>query len=159
MTNFDLINAVSSALVARKMEQIEFASFLKALESNGKAITAESVASHLDALNESTKALWRALWNAHNDGLCHRPNPGKAPIVTFDAHRKCDNRCQHATGWQCDCSCGGANHGIFFAGQFANATNPAELVRILQGTALAEMEAINADPQRRMLIGASKGGF
>ena len=35
-------------------------------------------------------------------------------IGTFKAGVKCDARCQGAIGHDCECSCGGANHGIGF---------------------------------------------
>lgn len=35
---------------------------------------------------------------------------------TFNPEHKCDDRCTHAKGHTCDCSCGGANHGIAWAG-------------------------------------------
>lgn len=30
----------------------------------------------------------------------------------FVADKKCDGRCMGATGHNCECSCGGANHGV-----------------------------------------------
>lgn len=35
----------------------------------------------------------------------------KRVIGRFRADKKCDGRCEAATGQQCECSCGGKNHG------------------------------------------------
>ena len=36
-----------------------------------------------------------------------------APVVgSYDEHVNCGAKCRNAVGPSCDCSCGGANHGI-----------------------------------------------
>lgn len=35
----------------------------------------------------------------------------KAVVGRYVAEKGCDGRCMAATGWLCDCSCGGRNHG------------------------------------------------
>lgn len=112
MSGSEHANEILLALNKRKFEQITFAGFLKCLAGNKLEITEERIQPYIDAVNEATKNLWRALWNAHNDGFAYRPNPGKAPIVKYNKKMRCDGRCQNATGFQCECSCGGANHGI-----------------------------------------------
>ncbi len=32
-------------------------------------------------------------------------------LRAMSSHQRCDTRCQDATGWECECICGGANHG------------------------------------------------
>ncbi len=34
---------------------------------------------------------------------------------TFNPGKKCDSRCMGARGHNCECQCGGANHGIDYA--------------------------------------------
>jgi hypothetical protein len=50
-----------------------------------------------------------------------RFTPTGKPIM-FNANgsnHNCDDRCTHARGDKCECSCGGKNHGIYrIAGQF-----------------------------------------
>ncbi len=57
---------------------------------------------------------WRgagdARWNLANSYLECREIIG-----TFKAGVKCDARCQGAIGHDCECSCGGVNHGIGFS--------------------------------------------
>lgn len=48
-----------------------------------------------------------ARWNLANSYMVQREIIG-----TFKAGVKCDARCQGAIGHDCECSCGGANHGI-----------------------------------------------
>ncbi len=40
---------------------------------------------------------------------------GREIIGHFKAEIKCDARCQGAHGHSCECSCGGANHGVGIA--------------------------------------------
>lgn len=42
---------------------------------------------------------------------CHRPTRGQAIRGRFSAAHRCDARCIYAKGPDCECSCGGANHG------------------------------------------------
>ncbi len=42
---------------------------------------------------------------------CGKPAKGAEIIGTRNGHR-CDARCMFATGPNCECSCGGANHAI-----------------------------------------------
>lgn len=54
---------------------------------------------------------------AHHEGLiypcpCGGGNVKLLPVQgKFVAEKKCDGRCMGATGPNCDCSCGGKNHG------------------------------------------------
>ncbi len=48
-----------------------------------------------------------ARWNLANSYMDRREIIG-----TFKAGIRCDARCQGAVGHTCECSCGGANHGI-----------------------------------------------
>jgi hypothetical protein len=41
----------------------------------------------------------------------HKFFPCKVVKGTFSEAHKCDSRCLNAKGWDCTCSCGGANHG------------------------------------------------
>lgn len=43
---------------------------------------------------------------------CAGPLAGKAINGVFKADHPCDARCTGATGHNCECSCGGANHGM-----------------------------------------------
>ena len=42
---------------------------------------------------------------------CQRPTGGEAIRGTFSPHKRCDARCMYAKGPNCECNCGGANHG------------------------------------------------
>lgn len=42
---------------------------------------------------------------------CHRPTFGQAIRGRYNAATRCDARCIYAKGPDCECSCGGANHG------------------------------------------------
>lgn len=44
--------------------------------------------------------------------LCSRPMAGKRITGIVNTSVPCDRRCTGATGHNCECSCGGANHGI-----------------------------------------------
>lgn len=54
----------------------------------------------------------------HFTGTCCAKCGGRhtiARVIQFKSHpsrHACDARCQSAKGHQCECSCGGANHGI-----------------------------------------------
>lgn len=54
----------------------------------------------------------------------HRVFPVKVVKGTFSKDHRCDSRCLNAKGWECTCSCGGANHG---RGHVAIITNASEL--------------------------------
>jgi hypothetical protein len=41
----------------------------------------------------------------------HRVFPCKPVKGTYSESHQCDSRCLNAKGWECTCSCGGANHG------------------------------------------------
>lgn len=41
----------------------------------------------------------------------HKVFPVKRIKGTYSPDHKCDTRCLNARGWECTCSCGGANHG------------------------------------------------
>lgn len=58
---------------------------------------------------------WPTVYGGDPLGLC--PSCGKAMQygvlrATVREEVKCDARCTHARGHTCDCSCGGANHGM-----------------------------------------------
>lgn len=38
--------------------------------------------------------------------------PRKPAASSYAMHRLCDDRCTYATGNDCECSCGGKNHGV-----------------------------------------------
>lgn len=42
---------------------------------------------------------------------CKRPTFGQAINGRFNAAKRCDARCIYAKGPNCECACGGANHG------------------------------------------------
>ena len=44
-------------------------------------------------------------------GGCQRPTRGATIRGQFSAAHRCDSRCIYAKGPDCECSCGGANHG------------------------------------------------
>jgi hypothetical protein len=46
---------------------------------------------------------------------CHRAMEYGALVGRFDPSHKCDARCEGARGHNCECSCGGANHGLAWA--------------------------------------------
>jgi hypothetical protein len=54
-----------------------------------------------------------------NDFRCleHDKHPLKFRELkaTLNADHVCDSRCTNARGHNCECSCGGANHGLMFA--------------------------------------------
>jgi hypothetical protein len=54
----------------------------------------------------------------------HRVFPVKPVKGTYSEKHQCDSRCLNAKGWDCTCSCGGANHG---RGHVATVTNASEL--------------------------------
>ena len=89
----------------RDDEQADFATFLRSCASNNVTLTAELVAPYTAALNAATRAIWRKLYDCGY-------TPGKTPTVAFHAHVTCTAACQNSQGFTCDCSCGGANHGI-----------------------------------------------
>lgn len=43
---------------------------------------------------------------------CKLPTTGRPIRGHYNAARRCDARCMYAKGPDCECSCGGANHGI-----------------------------------------------
>ena len=47
--------------------------------------------------------------DAHCD-VCRRPRKASVVVGRMSAH-KCGARCTHAKGGDCECECGGANHG------------------------------------------------
>jgi hypothetical protein len=54
----------------------------------------------------------------------HKVFAVKAVKGTFSETHQCDSRCLNAKGWDCTCSCGGANHG---RGHVATVTNAADI--------------------------------
>lgn len=65
----------------------------------------------------------------------HKVFPCKPIKGTFSEAHQCDSRCLNAKGWECTCSCGGANHG---RGHVATVTQAADL-----GVAFASEESRN----------------
>jgi hypothetical protein len=45
-------------------------------------------------------------------GSCKRQTAGTAIRGTYSSVHACDARCIYAKGPDCECSCGGANHGV-----------------------------------------------
>ncbi len=43
--------------------------------------------------------------------ICGRRRLAQSVIGKYNAGKKCDGRCLAATGHQCECACGGKNHG------------------------------------------------
>lgn len=41
---------------------------------------------------------------------------GRAIVGKYNAEKGCDGRCMGATGPNCECACGGENHGLSYAG-------------------------------------------
>lgn len=151
----DAINAVSTAYRWRSVEQFEFKMFILACEAQG-GITAERVQPFIDGLNAATKRLWSAWWNCFNLGLCKRPNPGTAPIVKWNKNLRCDGRCQNATGFDCECSCIGSNHGILAHLGLQKVKDPAAIIKMKKRQAKEEMKSINENTKLNLDIQATK---
>lgn len=58
-------------------------------------------------LSESSRHTWDGEADQLRWYFEHRQIDGR-----FNADVKCDGRCMGATGHNCECSCGGANHGV-----------------------------------------------
>lgn len=56
---------------------------------------------------------WDSIWNATLLCACGAPvsRNWKALKGTFSAKHECNAKCLASTGHQCECSCGGKNHG------------------------------------------------
>ena len=151
----DAINTLATASWFRNREQFEFAAFIRAAEAQG-GVTAERVEPFIQALNLATKLLWSAWWKAYNLGMGKRPTPGTAPQVKFDLKLRCDLRCQNATGYDCVCGCGGANHGLLAHLGLVKVKDPAWLVGLKKQEAKEEMKDINSNPVANLLIQSTR---
>lgn len=101
------MNELHEAFRAYQFEQIGSASYLIAFEANkGRKPNGEDLKHHTAALNEALRDLYALVL------LYGGKAPRKTPQVSFSAERKCDARCTQAKGNECECSCGGINHGI-----------------------------------------------
>jgi hypothetical protein len=69
----------------------------------------------------------------------HKVFPCKIVKGTYSQDHKCDSRCLNAKGWDCTCSCGGANHG---RGHVATVVQAAELHAIEKGNAIARRHGV-----------------
>lgn len=107
----DIANDLATAVKWRNIEQMAFAGYLMGLKSNNIEARPELLQPYADALTVWNEKLNRVLWDAFNAG-CIKKRPGKVPKISFNADKKCDNRCMNATGMECECICFGANHGI-----------------------------------------------
>jgi hypothetical protein len=106
-----LANDLSDAYRKRAIEQVAFAGYLMALKSNNIEVTESKLQPYADALNSANKSLWNVLWKAYEAFIIlHRP--GKTPVIKYNQNKKCDNRCMNARGYDCECICNSANHGI-----------------------------------------------
>ncbi len=106
----EIANDLATAYRKRALEQIAYAGYIMALESNSIAITEERLGPYADALTQANKALNRVLWQAF-ESKCIAKRPGKPPVIAYDANKKCDDRCRNARGMECVCKCFGAFHG------------------------------------------------
>jgi len=45
----------------------------------------------------------------------YHPRTGRPITARYSANRRCDDRCVYARGDDCECQCGGRNHGAGWA--------------------------------------------
>ena len=65
---------------------------------------------HRDCWNALAEDLEKGSGIMHDFRLVHG---SRKPAAAYTVPRLCDERCTEAKGDDCECSCGGKNHGVF----------------------------------------------
>lgn len=101
----ELTNDLATAARKLFVEQVASAGYLMALETNGKEVSEELTRPYTVALNERLAEAYAILRQL---GI----RVGKTPVRSFNAAKRCDDRCRNARGYICECPCGGLGHGM-----------------------------------------------